>query len=204
MMAKIRNAKGFTLVELMVVVAILGIIMAIGIPYYNAYKRSTCDRAATADILRLAAAGGRMGSELVDLNMNFQSAMNLTNFNVLFFKGDFYGWHGTNNKCQVMMAWSATNMEAYACAWKGSVPTGAGTPNDRYIYVSKIEGGRDAVAQVGNCVAGAAPGIASPPADITNLAEYGGSTDCTNRSMIDPTGFVIKTGLAVDDCSFTN
>ncbi|MGO9119033.1 MAG: Tfp pilus assembly protein FimT/FimU, partial [Desulfomonilaceae bacterium] len=50
MLRKMRNAKGFTLIELMVVVAIIGIILAIAIPYYVGYKRAACDRAASADL----------------------------------------------------------------------------------------------------------------------------------------------------------
>lgn len=188
MLERFRNEKGFTLIELMVVVAIIGIILAIAIPYYTGYKRNTCDKNANSDVSKLAAAGEVLSKELVDLNGNFASTLSLNNFDVAFFKGNFYGWSGTSNKCGVLISWSPTQTRAYACAEMGSVPDSSNATR-RYLYGYTLEGGRDLKALVATCVSASAPvdlgGIL--PADLTNLQLYGGDTDCYNESMLDPT-----------------
>jgi len=51
-----KNEKGFTLIELMIVIAIIGILAAIAIPQFNSYRKRAYNSSALSDVKNTATA----------------------------------------------------------------------------------------------------------------------------------------------------
>jgi type IV pilus assembly protein PilA len=56
MLSRLNRKEGFTLIELMIVIAIIGILAAIAIPQFSAYRQRSYNSAAQSDIRNIATA----------------------------------------------------------------------------------------------------------------------------------------------------
>ncbi len=151
MLGRVKNAKGFTLIELMVVIAIIGIILAVAIPYYQSYKRSSCDDQALKDLDRLLTAIGNYDKELslaTPTRSIFDAAI-VWNDALMGSMVGYYGWGGTSNKCDVRCHFSNAVLDAtgattngFQCAASlGQRPDGETNAN-RFAYQALLGGGR--------------------------------------------------------------
>ncbi len=116
-MQKLRNKEGFTLIELMIVIAIIGILAAIAIPNFISYRKKAYDGAANANIQDLATAvnayyatdnetRATIGCTITDAAANgFRQTPNV---NVVLTATDQDDWVGTTAHLQGDITYSVT------------------------------------------------------------------------------------------------
>ena len=88
------------------VIAVLGIILAIAIPYYVSYKRAMCDRAAHSDVIKLRAVFGQLEKEFGErkLRLDNDAMARVVEGDALqHMVGPHYGFRGSTGKCEVIM-----------------------------------------------------------------------------------------------------
>lgn len=136
-----KNHLGFTLVELMVVIGIIGVITAIAVPYYGNYKKTSCDQAALVDLYNVKAA---VHKKITDDALsssgpvaNDSATVGAAVTAVLADTTGKYGYPGPTSKCKVALSSS------------GSVVTSrtpSGTDQGIKGWTLDMAGGKDSVA----------------------------------------------------------
>ena len=121
-----------------IAIAVLGIILAISIPYYISYKRTACDNVARQELVRLQAACDKYRND--PNNRTKEPPGNLRHL-----VGPYYGWNGTDEKCQVRIKYDRSSHEARAVAIKGRSPQGAGS---RYMYGRNLISGSEQTSTI--------------------------------------------------------
>ena len=116
------NQKGFSLVELLVVVAIIGILSTIAVPQYSEYRKRAYDSAARSDVRNIITA-----QEMYYLDNNRYTA-NL---------GDLQGFKPSSG-VQVTVSVSNVN-STEAQAWQVKANHPRGSANKQFCYNSELD-----------------------------------------------------------------
>ncbi|MCA1961721.1 MAG: type II secretion system GspH family protein [Desulfomonile sp.] len=154
------KGKGYSLIELMVVLAVVGIVLAIAVPFYVMYKRTVCDGTAEADLNNLKVALANLATEMsenyctvvgADGNPALKTPANIDwDSTAIASLVGYYGWGGTSRKCDVRVRFVAASGTAgqpgyvpalfQAASALGRRPDGEKSAN-RWVYRIPAAGG---------------------------------------------------------------
>jgi hypothetical protein len=152
-----------------VVAAVLGIILAISVPYYISYKRTACDNLARQELSRIQTAYDAYRND--PNNRTNEPPQDLAPL-----AGGYYGWSGTAEKCLVRIRYDRLKQEAEAVAVQGSHPQGT---SSRYVYRRNLTSGSEQASSV-------------PDLDASLFRDYPASGAGRSSSCFDRAGNLLE------------
>ena len=107
-----KDQKGFTLIELMIVIAIIGILAAIAIPQFNAYRKRSYNSSAIADLRNAATA---QEAYYVDEQTycSTESVLTSVTYGLFLSEGVSFDITSANASSYTMKAWHPSGSESY-------------------------------------------------------------------------------------------